>query len=679
MPRSGGGVFGGASKPVLEIKPFSPFVVFYGEPSESQDAELSGKLILRNPESMSVKSIKMTLVGMRKISWSTTTTITPQPVLSKNFFLREILQLFPTDGSKGKPHKINAGVHEWDFKFKMPSSLDESVEGLGTNFIVYSLTAVVDRGYMSKQLTATQHIRVIRTLGRDLMETMPMEQINEDIWANKLAYKITVPQKNYIVGTAITADFILIPLRKGVEISTIKMELLESRHLFCDYAGRRVSHQYDMVVAQTEGDMPANSAQVVPNDVEDADQIFDESHRFSMSLELPKSLKCCRQSVDTEYIRIAHKLRLYVNLHNPEGHTSQLLVKNHVNLFISPNLPPNDDQTVVIDTNVLNSATMRNEAHQNAPPTYGLHQLDELYHGIDPSGFITPGGRHSTMNSGSTTPFYGHSRSGSAEDLASLDAIAGGASASALHSRLHDLSLNENRSTRFAPPRQQSHHSSGNSTPHSGQDYFSRPEEPHGSNYDMEALARTPSYNTAVRTPARNPISSEDLPTYAVATSRPSSPARTPRSGRTTPSSAQSLDTLREETERNTGMNSRRASPRDSPRASDDGSLGTAASLSSSSASSYDDSSSNNTTTSLSISASSTSSAATSSSTSSLEPPRQAFHGSCSRSPGGIKLSHLPFVHHDDGGNDGNKEAGTHHEGLLHPVQAFRRALRHVG
>jgi hypothetical protein len=89
MPRSGSGVFG-AAKPVLEIKygnlasapvspsiltaarPQSPFVVFYGDPSESQSAELVGKLVLNNPEPMSVRSIKLSLTGMRKISCART-------------------------------------------------------------------------------------------------------------------------------------------------------------------------------------------------------------------------------------------------------------------------------------------------------------------------------------------------------------------------------------------------------------------------------------------------------------------------------------------------------------------------------------------------------------------------------------------------------------------------------
>ncbi|PSN75280.1 carbon catabolite repression protein cred, partial [Corynespora cassiicola Philippines] len=561
------GPFGRSQQPVLEIKPESPFVVFYGEPSESQDVELKGKLFLNAPESMNVKSIRMTLTGTRKVSWHISNTVTPQPITNKQHFLFENLDLFPVDGSKSKPHKLNAGPHEWDFKFKMPSSLDESVEGLPTNWIVYTLKATVERGYMAGgKLTTSSHIRVIRTLGRDLLDSVPMEQINEDIWASKLAYKITVPQKNYIVGSSITADFMLIPLRKGVEISTIKMELLESRQLFADFAGRRVSHQTDVQVAHKDGLMPENSAHQVPDGIDDADQLFDESHRFQMTLDLPKSLKYCRQSVDTENIRISHKLRLYVNLLNPEGHTSQLLVKNHVNLFISPNLPPNEDQSVVVDHAILSQQAMQEQVNQNAPPTYGLHQLDSLYNDIDPSGFMTPGG-HSMGNSGANTPFYAHSRSGSTEDLASLDAqlhqTGGGASARALQHRLANLNLGINdRTARFAPTR---NHSSGGSTPLSNADNYSSDTFQSEVEYDMEALARTPSYNTAVRTPARTPIH-EDLPTYEYATSRPSSPNRS-RSGHTTPSPARSLATLTEETERNTYFNSRRASPR----TSDDG------------------------------------------------------------------------------------------------------------
>lgn len=63
------------SQPVIPLadplyRPQSPFVVFYGEASESQSAEVTGKLVLTNPESMSVRNIKLSLSGTRKVSYA---------------------------------------------------------------------------------------------------------------------------------------------------------------------------------------------------------------------------------------------------------------------------------------------------------------------------------------------------------------------------------------------------------------------------------------------------------------------------------------------------------------------------------------------------------------------------------------------------------------------------------
>jgi hypothetical protein len=54
------------------LRPVSPFVVFYGESSESHETELKGKLVLTNPESLSVRNVRITLTGTRKVSYATT-------------------------------------------------------------------------------------------------------------------------------------------------------------------------------------------------------------------------------------------------------------------------------------------------------------------------------------------------------------------------------------------------------------------------------------------------------------------------------------------------------------------------------------------------------------------------------------------------------------------------------
>ena len=47
-------------------------MVFYGESSESHETVLKGKLVLTNPESISVRSVRITLTGTRKVSYDAT-------------------------------------------------------------------------------------------------------------------------------------------------------------------------------------------------------------------------------------------------------------------------------------------------------------------------------------------------------------------------------------------------------------------------------------------------------------------------------------------------------------------------------------------------------------------------------------------------------------------------------
>jgi len=210
------------------------------------------------------------------------------------------------------------------------------------------------------------------------------------------------------------------------------------------------------------------------------------------------------------------------------------------------------------------------------PPTYGSHQLDQLYDDIDTSAFM----------SGGSTPFGPStlSRTGSSENLrGSVDATHlnghssghSSPSASQLQSRL--AALQERYDSRFSLshplpssiddgfahpiPRSDSNgpfinpystsastsnslrqlaHAQHHSRHGSGQGSFPSTIQPSSASafavqpvsspiringeYDMEALARTPSYNTAVRTsPYRSP-SQEGLPTYDIAVSAPSSP-----------------------------------------------------------------------------------------------------------------------------------------------------------
>lgn len=280
-------------------------------------------------------------------------------------------------------------------------------------------------------------------------------------------------------------------------------------------------------------------------------------------------------------------------------------------LFISPNLPVDDENTVQVGTNSLSDAELnQQEVAPNAPPEYGRHQLDALYNDITASGYMT------RPPSGSSTPFYAQSRNDSSEHLQSLNGVVdmgtgtpgdheGHFAPNLLRSRLANLA-DQGSSRQHRVPRV--HHSpSGGNTPHhdmehdGGQhlrpnygsaqstgsyfrDHFptsnrsspphqspihSVPESRRGSldghatdddhdvhqqDYDLPTLSRVPSYGAAVRTPM--PATPFDgLPSYFEATSRPPSPnlpARPDvahiRSGTTSPNSNSSGQTVRDGT-----------------------------------------------------------------------------------------------------------------------------------
>lgn len=201
------------------------------------------------------------------------------------------------------------------------------------------------------------------------------------------------------------------------------------------------------------------------------------------------------------------------------------------------------------------------------PPSYERHQLDQLYDDIDPRNFM----------SGQNTPFYAMSRSTSRENLNGLfhSATAANTAANSRGGGAHDLGDLQSRLAQlqdreshwnidedFAHPSPRvsiqsppptnlpSRHSAlsfrgllrQNSvrTPNDS-GYFpaqaqAHPPRAEGSNsnattpYDMDALARIPSYNTAVRTPVVTPPATRDgLPTYDIAMSTPNSPEHSPR------------------------------------------------------------------------------------------------------------------------------------------------------
>lgn len=405
-----------------------------------------------------------------------------------------------------------------------------------------------------------------------------------NVWPNKIEYAISTPSKAVIYGTSIQAEFRLVSLLKGLKIGIITTQVLETQefNLNPDTVSTVLNnHKFTRVVADDEYMVPENP------------QILDEEaegYKFSRHIELPKSLTKCMQDAETRGIKIRHKLKFNIQLHNPDDHTSELRATLPVTLYISPSLAINDNNELIDQTPVAALRAVENDLTHQSPPLYGDHQLDQMYSDVDFNGYRTPG-NFSTPG----TPFGSHSRNISSENLPTLDANtiadsgavtngmrSGDVSASALRHRLQDLrsgpsplaneslsgnpdispyasrrssainggqngdyfsSENSSRRSRSrsSANRSRSHtpgrdHSSIGSAANlsrrtSDEDYNHLPsgaQTPGPQYLEVEYLSRVPSYSTAVRASARTPYSGPDLPSYGVATSANASLSSSP-------------------------------------------------------------------------------------------------------------------------------------------------------
>lgn len=141
----------------------------------------------------------------------------------------------------------------------------------------------------------------------------------DNIWPNKIEYSICTPTKAVVFGTSIRVDFKLIPLLKGLRIGQITSQLIES---------------HDLTLNPEEPDSVRNtykSTRTILTDEYEVDEdnfeIIEEAaegYQFTRYLDMPQTLTRCLQDTDTKGIKIRHKMKFRIQLHNPDGHVSEV-------------------------------------------------------------------------------------------------------------------------------------------------------------------------------------------------------------------------------------------------------------------------------------------------------------------------------------------------------------------
>lgn len=212
-----------------------------------------------------------------------------------------------------------AGNYEWPFELVIPGSMAESVEGLHESHIVYKLKATVARGKLAYDLHAWKPVRVVRTLDPSALELAHAMTV-ENVWPNKIEYQLIIPQKAIIFGTAIDVEMRFTSLLKGLRIGQIKCLLVEEQEFrlpgLTAQSERRHKHTRDI----DNWTFEMNEEEHYHDLLEDG----QDGYVLKEQMPLPKKLSRYIQDVEVHGIKIRHKVKFTVALHNPDGHVSEV-------------------------------------------------------------------------------------------------------------------------------------------------------------------------------------------------------------------------------------------------------------------------------------------------------------------------------------------------------------------
>ncbi|RMJ26752.1 hypothetical protein PHISP_02352 [Aspergillus sp. HF37] len=520
---AGGG--SASSAKYFDIRLKDDYIVFRGSEDEAASTHLRGTLVLCLSEPLAIKHLRLHLKGMSRVCWHfpSGTPAGGRKTWRDRVFYEKTWKF--RDAGKGKTEILPGGNYEFPFDVILEGSLPESVEGLAETWVTYRFKAEIGRKY-ARDIVARKPLRIIRTLPSSALEISHAMSV-DNTWPEKVEYSISTPTKAIIFGTSVRVDFKLIPLLKGLRVGQINSQLIENHELTLNPEDPD-SNRHTFKISRTIID--DNYEVDEGNNMEIIDEAA-EGYQFSRPLDMPKTLSRCLQDTDTRGIKVRHKLKFRIQLHNPDGHVSELRATLPVSIFISPNLAIDENNTL-IDQTPQSARRAVDDLVQQAPPLYGEHQFDQLYSEVDPAGYRTPG-----PASGSATPFSSLSRNVSSENLASMNALTNSdISVSVLQNRLSNL--HASRSGRTSPE-SEPHTTNGSANRRFGAsgDYFGpssvpgspglsrtpsdEAEQDHTQSgtatprpqfAEVESLSRVPSYSTAVRTMVRPRDS--DLPDY---------------------------------------------------------------------------------------------------------------------------------------------------------------------
>ncbi|KAL4799564.1 hypothetical protein BDV19DRAFT_400795 [Aspergillus venezuelensis] len=344
------------SRDCVSIELDQQFVTFQGSAQEALAVYLTGHLILRLDEPLAVKHLRLHFSGTRRISFPTRNTWR-NSVWQEEFYKqtwdfhdkhRTTLQVLPP------------GEHKYPFSVLLDGSLPESVQGMSQALVVYSFRAEVGRK-SGRDIICRRPLRIIR-----VPQLYTQELTLDEVWADKIAYRIQVPNTSIAFGTMVELRYSFIPLLTGLNIEYVESEVLESLEVSADESAVSSRVNSTNVICSTKHIMEDGFIGDISKDA--------EGYHLSHTLHLPRRIGQCAQDTEAMGIRIKHKLKVIVRMTNPDEHLSELRLSIPMSIYLSPDYPVWDS---TFDRQSLPPPNI-NSINDEPPPPYGRHSLDQL-------------------------------------------------------------------------------------------------------------------------------------------------------------------------------------------------------------------------------------------------------------------------------------------------------------
>lgn len=142
-------------------------MIFRGNELEAASVCLQGSVHLQLTEPMTAKFIRLSLIGVSRVSWPSATA----PSYRKAFRERTFFEKSWTfrEQPSGKTETLLPDTYEYPFDVILNGDLPESIEGLSDSWITYRFKAEIGRKY-AKDVVVRKPLRIIRTLDPTALE-----------------------------------------------------------------------------------------------------------------------------------------------------------------------------------------------------------------------------------------------------------------------------------------------------------------------------------------------------------------------------------------------------------------------------------------------------------------------------------------------------------------------------